>query len=380
MKRGENLENNNSITEKRNYYIIKGNELVRFAKYKYTAQQLKIYNYAVSKIKKQDKPGTWYELSIDEICRICGFNIDTSGSYYTNIKRDLMKLTERRWVTLPDREVTVSVLSDAEIVPLSGTVYVKFHEKIEPYLFEQANKYTQYKLIEILCFHSKYSIRLFELLKSYITAEEIKEEKEVEHCFKLDELKEILNVDGYRRWYEFDRNVLKVAVKEINEYSETIRVTYDALKRGNTVSMVNFIITGAKPTKIFAARQKVKSTIERKESLQKKRNAKETVRSWKEAHPEGDMKNCIKETGLSKYLVNKYWTDENNKKLEEAEREARRLSNALQENLKDGEAALQRMEEILESMEPGTEKDHFRAEYIKAAESVDALRELINRK
>ena len=165
------------------------------------------------------------------MCRVCGLEIDNSGFYYKSIKKDLQRLTERRWVTLPERELTISALSDAQIIPLSGTVYIKFHEFIEPYLFDQLEKYTQYKLSEILCFHSKHTIRLYELLKSYITAEDLQEEREIEHSFTIQELREVLNVEAYKRWAEFDRNVLKVAVNEINEYSESMRVSYDVLSK-----------------------------------------------------------------------------------------------------------------------------------------------------
>lgn len=122
------------------------------------------------------------------------------------------------------------------------------------------------------------------------------------------------------------------------------------------------------------------------------------VKQWREENPAGSKADCISETGVSQATVYRHWkaaeamqetpeqAEEKERKaaearrVEEAGREARRLSNALRMNLKDGETALQRMAEILEGMEPGTEKDHFTAEYIKAAESVEALRELINRK
>ena len=311
------VDDGKTITEKRNYYIVKGNELVRYAKYQYTAQQLKIYNYAVSKIKKNDRPGTWYELSIDELCNICGLAVDSGGVYYRNIKADLRKLTERRWVTLPEIETTISVLSDAQIVPLSGTVYVKFHEFIEPYLFEQLEKYTQYKLSEILCFHSKYSIRLYELLKSYITAEDIENDREIEHCFTVEELRETLAVEAYKIWAEFERNVLKVATKEINEHSETIQVSYFALKRGKIVEKVNFIITAKRPLHAYQTRQIARQQLDGNASREKKRNAEKTVKGWMQVHPKGSKRECIAETGLSKYLVSKYWAEETERKIQD---------------------------------------------------------------
>ena len=305
-----------SIRTKRDYFVIKGNDLVRYARYQYTTQQLKIFNYAVSKIRKNDNPGKWYELSIEELCKICGLAIDSGGVYYRNIKTDLRKLTERRWVTLPDREITISVLSDAQIIPLSGTVYIKFHEYIEPYLFEQLEKYTQYKLSEILSFHSKYSIRLYEVLKSYITTEEIENGKEVEHTFQLQELREILSVDKYKIWGEFERNVLKIATREINEYSDQIQVSYDTMRHGKTVTQIHFVISGARHRQIMNAHEIARTHLDGNADRERKRNAEKTVQDWLQLHPNGNKKECMRETGLSKYLVQKYWLEEMSTRLE----------------------------------------------------------------
>lgn len=353
-----------TITEKRNYYIIKGNELVRYAKYRYTTQQLKIFNYAVSKIKRNDKQGTWYEFSIEEMCRVCGLEIDNSGYYYKSIKKDLQKLTERRWVTLPDREMTISALSDAQIIPLSGTVYIKFHEFLEPYLFDQLEKYTQYKLSEILCFHSKHTIRLYELLKSYITAEDLQEEREVEHSFTIQELREVLNVEAYKRWAEFDRNVLKVAVNEINEYSETMRVSYDVLKRGKIVVKVNFIINAVRPLHAYVSRQTAKGQLDRGDSKKQKRDAEKTVKGWLAVHPNGKKRDCIAETGLSKYLVSKYWTEETERRLNKA---------------KEKQAVIEKKTENLKAESKRLEKKCSELEKMLSEDAPEMARELLTR-
>lgn len=319
-----------SITTQRNYYVAKGNELVRFAKYQYTAQQLKIFNYAVSKIRITDNPGKWYELSIDELCSICGLDIDSGGYYYRTIKQDLQKLTTRRWVTLADREATISVLSDAEIVPLSGTVYIKFHEKIEPYLMELQENYTQYKLADILCFKSKHTIRLFEMLKSYITREEIESGKEKECCLSVDQLRAILDVEGYKRWAELDRCVLKVAVDEINNHSETLQVEYATNKSGRNVKSVSFYVKGKMPTQSYITRQKNREILDRRESARKKRGAPEMIEKWKIEHPEGTKTDCLREMGLTKYQIDKYWDpEEYQRKLQK--REERRNKKAKEE-------------------------------------------------
>ena len=150
------MPHGNKTRADRQQYVVKANDLIRRTRYSLTTQQQKIVLFAISKIKPMDAPNTQYEISIDELCAACGIDIDNGGYYYKAIKDDLKKLTDRLWVEMPDKsETTVAWISDATIIPLSGTVYIKFHEKMAPYLFELKERYTQYRLEDVLVFKSK---------------------------------------------------------------------------------------------------------------------------------------------------------------------------------------------------------------------------------
>jgi plasmid replication initiation protein len=73
-------------------------------------------------------------------------------------------------------------------------------------------EYTQYDLFNILGLKSKYSIRLYELLKSYA----YKGSK----TYEIDELRTILAAENYKNFYNFRERVLKKSVKEINKYTD----------------------------------------------------------------------------------------------------------------------------------------------------------------
>lgn len=258
----------NKIKENQEQYVVKSNDLIQHTRYDMTTQQQKIVLYAISKIKPNDPPQTQYEISIDEICAACGIEIDGTGYYYKAIKDDLVNLTQRIWVKLPDKsEATVSWIGDALIVPLSGKVYIKFHERMAPYLFELNKRYTQYQLKNVLVFKSRYSIRLYELLRSYITQQEINNGVEKEQKFTVDELRELMAVKKYDRWADFDRYVIRKAVDEINRCSDEMRITYDTYKsNGRSVSHINFIIGSP------SARQRMDAHSEARERLRVHRN------------------------------------------------------------------------------------------------------------
>ena len=242
------MGNGNKTVADRQQYVVKANDLIRKTRYDLTTQQQKIILFCISKIKPNDLPDTEYEINIDDLCKACNIDLDGGGYYYKAIKDDLKKLTERLWVRMPDkREQTVSWISDAMIMPLSGKVYITFHKAMGPYLFDLKERYTQYHLEDVLVFKGKYAIRLYEILRSFTTQKSIDNDIEKEAYFSVSELRDILAVDNYPRWADFDRFVLKRAVDEINMCSDEIHVEYDTFKgTGRNITAVNFIITRAR--------------------------------------------------------------------------------------------------------------------------------------
>lgn len=239
------------IKKDREMYVVKSNDLIK-ARYNLTTQQQKIILYAISKIQPNDKPGKWYEISISDLCKACGLIIDDTGYYYKSIKDDLRKLTNRLWMKIPGEiEATVSFLDDAEIIPLSGKVHIKFHKRLEKHLFELKGQYTQYKLESVLAFENKYAIRLFELFKSEVRKKDMDTWNETELKYTVEELRDLLKVEKYSKWPEFNRNVIKKAIDDINKYSEDFRVKYDTYKKGKRVDTIVFIINYPSEREIF---------------------------------------------------------------------------------------------------------------------------------
>lgn len=246
----------NNKKKNQGFYVVKANDLIRKTRYNLTTQQQKIILYAISKIKPNDDNQTWYQISIKDVCEACGIDMDDTGFYYKAIKDDLQKLTTRLWVEMPDkRQATISWISDAQIIPLSGTVHIRFHELMEPYLFQLKERYTQYQLEDVLVFKSKYAIRLYELFRSYTTQEMLKSGIEKDVMIPLTELKAMLSIDGYSDWRNFNRRVLKPAISEINQYSDNIHVEYEKYRTGRKIDRINFIITPAKALQVLNARR-----------------------------------------------------------------------------------------------------------------------------
>lgn len=256
------MKSKNKTKADQRQYVVKSNNLIRKTRYSMTTQQQKIVLYAISKIRPIDPPGTPYTFTIEEISEACGLKYDDGGYYYKAIKEDIQQLTSRIWVKMPDgKERTVSWIGDAEIEPYNGTISLKFHPAMEPFLFELRNNYTQYRLENVLAFRGKYTIRLYELLRSYISQRSIDERRERDISFQLEELREILDIQIYEKWSEFERNVIKKAVKEINEYCDEIHVEYTKHKTGRNVTSINFIISSPPAIAAMTARQRKRERL-----------------------------------------------------------------------------------------------------------------------
>ena len=108
---------------------------------------------------------------------------------------------------------------------------------MKPFLLRLKQNYTQYELIWTLHFKSKYSIRLYELIKSI----HYRENEAYTRIFELEELRRLLGAETYTRFPDFRVKALQVAVDEINEYSDKI-IEWKPIKSGRAVSSIEITI------------------------------------------------------------------------------------------------------------------------------------------
>lgn len=240
----------------RNQFVVKSNDLIQKSRYSFNLEAQRIILFAISKIKPQDTVDEWYEFSVSDICHACGI-IDNSGANYIMIKNYLKDLRDKSWfIDMPDgTSTTVSWLDKVKINQGSGTVQVRFDEDLRNYLFDLRRRYTQYKLDTVLCFKSKYSIRLYELMKSYIMRDTFDRTDEKDIDFTVDEIKKRLDAETYERYADFKRKVIIPAIKEINRFSDDISITYEEIRNGKKVEKIMFILTYPHARNIIENRQ-----------------------------------------------------------------------------------------------------------------------------
>lgn len=256
----------NKGKQDRNYYVVKSNDLIQKSRFSLSLQAQRCLLFAISRIKFSDLPSTEYTFAFKDICDACGIDMKTHGDYYNFMKKELKDLRDKSiWITNSEgKEETVSWFSKVIINKGMGTVSVKFDETMTDYLFFLQSRYTQYKLSTPLAFKSRYSIRLYELLLSYIKKRDLDNDKEKEISFTPDELKERLDAQKYSKFYDFRRFIIEKSVKEINTYSDDIHVDFDYYYKGKIATSVVFIITDAGARQAYRAREAQKLKYEKK--------------------------------------------------------------------------------------------------------------------
>lgn len=229
----KSLDNEKDLQIRREYKIVKANEIVQKARYDLTLQELKILAFVFSMIKPTDKVGQCYTLSIKDFCKVCG--IAPSGKNYDDVKRLAKQLRDKSFYLMDENgdETTVGWLSKVRCSRRNGNVTVEFDRDMERYVHDLIGNYTQYSLLSTLPMKSRYSFRLFEILHSYAYQHS--------HEFDIDDLKRQICAEVYVNFKDFRKKVLEIATKEINEYTD-LSVTWEPVKKGRKVVAVRFFI------------------------------------------------------------------------------------------------------------------------------------------
>jgi plasmid replication initiation protein len=225
----------------RDYKVVKHNNLIQRSRYELSTQEQKIILYLITKIKPEDTEFELYEFSIKDFCETCGID-DTSGKNYSDLKKTIETLADKSiWITLANGyETIIRWIERPYINCKSGIIKIKLDELMRPYLLQLQKHFTAYELYYTLAMRGKYSIRIYELLKSY--------ENLHERTFELEELKKMLSAEKYDMYKDFRVKVLDTAISEINDFTD-INVTYTIEKAGRKVDKINFKIKTKKDIK-----------------------------------------------------------------------------------------------------------------------------------
>lgn len=225
------MENNREIIFKDTNLVSKANSIIE-ATYKLGVMEQKIISIIASNIHPSDKDFQTYTFSIKQFGNLI-------GSKSKNLYKEVDKITTQLmqpflFINHEGKPTRIAWLSKATYNVNEGSVTVRFDPDLKPFFLLLNQKFTRYKLGNILHLRSNYSIRLYELLKSY--------EGLTERTFTVEELRAKLGVqDKYPVWINFRQRVIDHAQNEIAKKTD-ISFTYDTIRKGRSIHKIKFKI------------------------------------------------------------------------------------------------------------------------------------------
>ena len=204
-----------TVGEIQNKRIRKANDLIQKSAFSLNAQQQKMILYLIAQIKPTDKEFTEYTFNLAEFANVCGIVYHDN---LTDLKTAIKKVADKSmFLKFGEEERLIRWLDSVIINERKGELRIKFNEQLRPFLLELKKNYTEYSLLYPLYFKHKYTIRLYEWLKS------IHYEKKEPFSYRceLEDLYRIMGAEAYENRYSmFLQRALKPACREINEVSD----------------------------------------------------------------------------------------------------------------------------------------------------------------
>lgn len=243
----------NKVVLQRYNIVVKANALIQNSRFSLSTQQQKILMYIISHIEPYDNEFKTVSFSTVDFCKTCG--IETKSDIYEIVKRQIKDIADKSlWIENEEgKETLLRWIEKPYINKHSGIIEIKLDDDMKPYLLQLKEKFTEYTLIYTLNFKSKYSIRLYEYLKSI----HYKKLCEYEQTLTIEKFMQLLD-SPYKNFKDFHIRVLKAAQKEINELSDII-FDYELHMQGRKTTAITISIQ----TKDFANRIKAEAKNER---------------------------------------------------------------------------------------------------------------------
>lgn len=222
------------ILNKKSNLVVKHNDLIQKTRFSLSVQEQKIILYCISKLKPDDEDFKRYTVDLKSLCNICG--IEEQGKNYLNFRKNIEEIKKASFYLklFNGKNAYIDWLIGVEYDDDNLGFSFSFDNRLKPYLLQLQKSFTAYELANVLNFKSKYSIRLYELLKSFAYRKNA--------TFSLEQLKELLMIGNkYKQYKYFRTEVLEKAVKEINTFTD-IRVSYTPHRENRKITELDFLI------------------------------------------------------------------------------------------------------------------------------------------
>lgn len=226
----------------KNYIVKKSNYFIMNCSYDLSLEEQKLILTLASMVQPEDEDFKPYKFRISDFMELVGVEDKSKYTEIPKITKELMKKVFE--IEEDDTIIQTAWLSSATYKKGSGMVELEFSPRLKPYMLKLNGLFTQYKLANILSMKSKYSPRIYEILK----ANEFKKQGYIE--IEVEELRKLLKADNiYPRYNDFKRKIIEQTQKELKNISD-ISFDFEEIKTGRKVTSIKFYIKSNKTRSI----------------------------------------------------------------------------------------------------------------------------------
>ena len=198
--------------------VRKSNDLIQNAMYSLTLSQQKLMLHIFAMIKPSDTELPRYEMSIYEFLKLCGVD-PHNGSMYKQVKKNIEDIANAKvqWIRLAGTQKITMFrwLSSATLDEGTGKIVLTLDQSLKPHLIQLKEFYTTMNITYTLPMKSQYSIKIYELCKSYQNLYLEKKKKGEPLVWSIETLKKQVDCNA-SNWAHVRRTVLDKAKSEIN--------------------------------------------------------------------------------------------------------------------------------------------------------------------
>ena len=235
--------------------------------YDLSLEEQKLILTLTSMVEPEDEEFKPYKFRIADFIKLLGVENQSKYTETPKITKELMKKVFE--IEKDDTLIQTAWLSSVTYKKGSGIVELEFSPRLKPYMIKLSSMFTQYKLVNILSMKSKYSPRIYEILK----CNEFKKQGYIE--IEVEELRRLMKSDRiYPLYADFKRRVIGQAQKELNKLSD-ISFDFEEIKTGRTITSLKFYINSNKS--INKVHYEACTTIEGKKLPTMKKNVLQSL-------------------------------------------------------------------------------------------------------
>lgn len=211
--------------------VVKGNTLI-MSRYNLSLAEQRLILQVVSMINKDDEDFKNYAVYVSDYLDLINSN---SPNTYQKIK-EFSETLLKKPLHIPQDDGGFFVcnwFAGLKYEPKKGMLICSFHPNLRPYLLQLKKNFTSYRLKNILSLSSKYSIRLYEILKRYEGLGSI--------LIDLAEFRELLAIPDSYFYKNIKQQILKPLQKEFKMHTD-VSFSFEEVKNNKKVTTIKFTI------------------------------------------------------------------------------------------------------------------------------------------